>query len=233
LGRRLAAAWDRARGPDVDGCADLVAALDRGLEHVLSPAGFVRVAPRRWVRAVPPHLRQVVEYQALKGASYGPRWGVSLDFAPVLHSNSLAWKRTDKSAEPDLILDPLDAGSRTWLVSRSSGEGAPSRRELRSAARTAAAAAHAALADLRGLGGLEQVIAGFERGSAAPAVRFSLDDYVQADLAWGLAQVAVGDRVRGEARLARFCERFEVERDDPLLRTAEAAAERVFRGEPD
>lgn len=54
----------------------------------------------------------------MKGASYVPIWGISLDFVPHVAGNRLAWHRTDKSARMDLVYDPVDFDERWQERSR-------------------------------------------------------------------------------------------------------------------
>ena len=56
--------------------------------------------------------------------------------------------------------------------------------------------------------------------------RFSLENYVQTHLAWGLALVATGKAADGETHIKLHCERFGIDRDAPLLRRAETEAAR-------
>ncbi|PSJ36511.1 hypothetical protein C7I55_25915 [Sphingomonas deserti] len=54
--------------------------------------------------------------------------------------------------------------------------------------------------------------------------RFSLENCIQTDLAWGLALLSIGKRREGEDRLEWFCANFDVKRDMPTLVKAEAEA---------
>jgi hypothetical protein len=82
--------------------------IDESIGAELSPLGFERIRPRRWVAAARPLVRSIFEFQALKGATYSARWGFSLDFVPLWHADGLKWKRTAKTANFDLCIDPID-----------------------------------------------------------------------------------------------------------------------------
>ena len=71
---------------------------------------------------------------------------------------------------------------------------------------------------------VENVISLFDERARMSFERFSLENYTQTHLAWGLALIAVGKQVEGESHILEFCERFGVEWSDPLLLKAEAAA---------
>ena len=127
--------WDRilkyARGgPEaIDGwpqplpIAEFNAAIARTLGAALAGHAFEAVAPRRWVRSTRAPIRDIIELQALKGMSYCPMWGVSLDFVPHLTAaGDIKWHRSAKSARFDLAFRPIDyaptpAESRSWSAS--------------------------------------------------------------------------------------------------------------------
>lgn len=98
-------------------------ALARTLGSELATHGFEAVAPRRWAPSTRAPIRDLIELQALKGASYCPMWGFSLDFVPHLTSSGdVRWHRTAKSARFDLVYRAMDyvparAEARDWSVS--------------------------------------------------------------------------------------------------------------------
>jgi hypothetical protein len=88
--------------------AQLDALLAETLSPLLVPHGFVAPSrPRKWVHARPP-LRDLFEIVAMKGASFVPRWSISLDFVPHIQGDDLRWHRTDKGALGDIVYDPVD-----------------------------------------------------------------------------------------------------------------------------
>jgi hypothetical protein len=98
------------------------AVLAGALDPVLVPEDFERVADRRWVRSSRQPIRDLVEMEALKGTSYCPMWGFSLDFVPhVTGGGRIKWHRTPKSARFDLVYRPIDFASgdeaREWDTS--------------------------------------------------------------------------------------------------------------------
>ena len=54
--------------------------------------------------------------------------------------------------------------------------------------------------------------------------RFSLENYVQTHLAWGLGLIAVGERADGEVHMKEFCKQRNLDRELPLIRKAEREA---------
>lgn len=76
-------------------------------DPLLTSAGFHSLRTRRWVRSLAP-VRHIFEIVPMKGASYVPTWGISLDFVPHISGGKLAWHRTEKSARMDLVYDPVD-----------------------------------------------------------------------------------------------------------------------------
>ena len=97
--------------------------IGRTLGSALSDHGFELVAPRRWVRSSRAPIRDILEVQALKGVSYCPKWGFSLDFVPhVTAGGDTKWHRTPKSARFDFVYWPIDyalreSEARDWSVS--------------------------------------------------------------------------------------------------------------------
>jgi hypothetical protein len=127
--------WDRilkyARGgpeaidgwPEPRPIAEFNGAIAQTLGAALASHGFEPVAPRRWVRSSRTPIRDLLELQALKGMSYCPMWGISLDFVPhVTNRGEIKWHRSAKSARFDLVYRPIDfaptaAASRDWSAS--------------------------------------------------------------------------------------------------------------------
>jgi len=127
--------WDRIQkyargGPEaIDGwpeplpIAEFNGVIARTLGAALADHGFEAVAPRRWVRSTRAPIRDLLELQALKGMSYCPMWGISLDFVPhVTQRGDIKWHRSAKSARFDLVYRPIDfaptpAASRDWSAS--------------------------------------------------------------------------------------------------------------------
>jgi hypothetical protein len=182
--------------------------------------GFEPVRPRRWVGSAKAPIREIFEFQALKGATYSARWGFSLDFVPVIRNGRATWKRTSKSAEFDLCIDPVDE------------LGAPAawcsfvQEEIKTAAfiRIAATASRAARRDFDRVESINDVVAIFSERASMSFRRFSLENYIQTHLAWGLGLIAVGESKRGAEHVKEFCERQGLDRELPSIRKAEHEA---------
>jgi len=182
----------------------------------LAGSGFTQVKPRRWIRSTKAPIREIVQVVALKGASYIPVWGVSVDFIPHRAGRRFAWHRTERSALFDLRVDPLDwpdeEAAERFKFGRFAGRGAvgrgqfgtrsPSRAIKRSAAATVRASA-TWFDRIDGLGSLRQL---FEEAQARPVHRFSFDGYVQHRLAYAFVLAALGETERGDEELAAWLE---------------------------
>lgn len=187
-------------------------------------AAFQRVDDRRWVSGPTGSIRQLFEFEHLKGNIFSARWGWSVDFVPLLSGRKLGWKRTAAKARFDLCIDPIDtAGSVPGWCSFAEGA-SPSR-----IADAASAALGAASKDWSKVPDLEGLVATFEQRSGMIFQRFSLDNYAQTDLAWGLALIALGRTADGERHLAAFCENFDIDPVTAIFGKAKAEAEALAR----
>jgi hypothetical protein len=187
----------------------------------LSPLGFKRTRPRRRVQTATPYIRNMFEFQAIKGGQYSARWGFSLDFVPCLSGGRLRWKRTVTTARFDLCIDPIDESGRVpeWcsfsrFLEACEGRMAPA----------AKMATRAAKLDYSRVKSTADVVGIFQQRAAMRFRRFSLKNYVQTDLAWGLALIAVGQAAEGERHLRLFCDQFSIDRQDKMIRHAISAA---------
>jgi len=81
-----------------------------------------------------------------------------------------------------------------------------------------------AIADLNEVITLGDLADLFQIRSAMEFRRFSLENYCQTDLAWGLALIAIGQDRAGQDHLDAFCENFNLTRDLAALKKAEAEA---------
>jgi hypothetical protein len=181
--------------------------IDDALRAELSPGGFDFVRARRWVNSRTVPIRRIFEFQALKGATYSARWGFSLDFVPVLQNRRLRWKRTPKSIAFDLHIEP----------------------GAKQIARVVADATRAARRDFARVDSIADLISIFDERAQMTFGRFSLENYVQTHIAWGLGLVAIGKSAEGEAHISLFCKHFGIDRKDSVLRKAEDEAVRYSR----
>ena len=195
--------------------------------------GFQHVRSFRWVEQTPGPIRRIFEFQAIGagGHTRSACWGFSLDFVPKFRGRQLRWKRTAKSAEFDLCIDPIDSEGRAtegFSFSYIEGPDRPPSRDLLS--RLVGRTAHLAGRDFVRVTTVDDVIRVFEERAEMKFRRFSLDNYVQTHIAWGLALVATGRQAEGQAHILRFCEHFKVEWGHPILLKAEAEALRLAGG---
>lgn len=194
----------------------------------LSPLGFERSRLRRWVAAVQPPIRKIVEFQALKGSVYSARWGFYLDFVPLLHSDELRWKGTAKTADFDLCIDPIDqAGVQLdWcsfprpIWPHDVGNFAKIDFAVKESMR-------AAKLDFGRANSISDIVAMFEERATMRFQRFALEHYTQTHLAWGLSLIAIGETAEGERHIKLFCVRYLIDRNDRMIRQAVLAAKEV------
>ncbi len=122
----------------------------------------------------------------------------------------------------DLCIDPIDKkGSNSKWCSFFYND------DDRRIGTVARASLRVAGVDLAKLNSLQGVLSAFEQRAAMQFERFSLENYVQTDLAWGLLLIALAREDEGVRRLGRYCERSGVSRDDALLAKARAAARNI------
>lgn len=183
---------------------------------------FERVGPVRWATGSENHLCKLFEFAAMKGNRFSARWGWSVDFVPVLKGRRLAWKRTAAKAAFDLCIDPIDVSGNVpgWCSFAGADDGSY-------VAKVGKGAFDAAITDLDRVVTLRDLADEFAARSTMQFRRFSLENYVQTDLAWGLALVATGQDEAGQDRLDAFCENFDQPRDLPALKKAEDEARRM------
>jgi hypothetical protein len=195
------------------------------LDAELSPLGFERIRPRLWVESKHPPIRRLFEFQPMKGETYSARWGFSLDFVPIQRAETLAWKRTAKTARFDLSIDPIDSEGRPreWFsVSRFIY---PAKKyDWDKLVRTVKDTAKGARPDFNRVNSIEDIVAIFRERSTMESKRFSLENYVQTHIAWGLCLIANGEPGEGEKHLQIHCAAFSIDRNDRILRQAEQTA---------
>ena len=206
-----------AEPPAIDrpSAAQIDESVVRSFGSRFEPLGFERVTDRKWVRSAGAPIRELVVVQALKGASYSPYWGISIDFVPHLAGTSFRWHRTDRSALADLRVDPLDSPKRGLArdvvvevplggVSRS---GRRSGRSPVSFERAADVAHRHATAWFERVDGVASLPDLFRRAERARSTRFGFDHYVQHRLALAFVLVALGSEEEGQRELATWLAR--------------------------
>lgn len=194
--------------------------IDASLKKDARFFDFERIATLRWVSGPAHNMRKLFEFQAMKGNQYSARWGWSVEFVPVLKGRKLAWKRAASKADFDLCIAPIDQlGSLPgWCSFTRSEEMIPRMSQI------AQESFKAAIADLNDVVTLDDLASLFQRRSKMRFQRFSLENYVQTDLAWGLVLISIGQEQAGYELLDRFCNRFNLERHLAVLGKAEAEA---------
>lgn len=192
--------------------------LAAGLAEVVAATAptFEPVAPFRWLSDVRAPVRTFYEFQPMKGGVYSVRWGFDLAFSPWLTGQRLVWKRTAKQAKMDLAIDPIDVSGRVdpWHSIN------VNERDRRAMARVVAATWERAADDFAGVGAAADLVDLFERRSSMTFRRFSLGNYITADLCWGLALHGIGRAAPAQQKISAFCDRFELAPNDRVLNLA-------------
>ena len=179
---------------------DLVDKIDEVIGGELSPRGFERIRPRRWIGTVRPLIRGIFELHALKGSIYSARWGLSLDFVPLWRADKFRWKRTSRAADFDLCIDPIDQNG-VPLSRHSFCRPFRGRADTARMALVAKESTRAAKLDFNRANSISDVVAMFQDRATMRFRRFSPENYTQTHLAWGLSLIALGEAAEGERHL--------------------------------
>lgn len=199
--------------------SNLPASISSAVGRTAVGAAFVQIAPLRWARQRG-MLRDVFEFEAMKGAAYSARWGFDFPICPVVAGKRLASKESLAKASPDLVLDPIDVqGELQAWHSISQFDGSSDVLDD-----IVGGVAAKALTELDPIADLADLASLFQTRSDMTFRRFAPKNYVQTDLSWGLICHALGDHAAGERLIARFCERFDFPSDTPALLRATNAA---------
>jgi hypothetical protein len=125
-----------------------------------------------------------------------------------------------QSARFDLCIDPIDEPGHVpeWC---SFTKALPSHKidgaALQRATENSIEAAQRDFARGQSIGGIEQM---FRERASMVFRRFSLENYTQTHLAWGLCLVALGQAVVAKRHLLQFCTTYDIDLDDRMLQAA-------------
>lgn len=183
---------------------------------LLAKAGFIFVQPRKWVRDTKLPIREIVKIQSLRGA-YSVAWGFSIDFVPLYNNSKFSWHRTNKSCRFDLCIDPIDLSGDIpdWCsFTNIPGYKAPSLRKIEEVANKSV---EVAFKDLDKILNLKDLANFYEERSHLEYRRFGFNNYIQNYLAWGLVLISLAQVEEGMKKINKFCDLFEVNKDDPFL----------------
>jgi hypothetical protein len=155
------------------------------------------------------------KFQIIGGSVYSAVWGFSIDFVPYPSGRKLVWKRSAQKARFDLCIDPIDEEGLppqwcSFSYPRKQGR-------CESSARAAFEAGREYFRDFRTPADLCIL---FGKRSRMKFRRFSLSNYGQTDLAWGLALLAAGDEREGQIHIDEYCRRFEIDPKMSILQKA-------------
>ena len=195
--------------------------LGNAIEAILGPqlADFERIDDLRWVSAARNEIRRVFEFEALKGATYSARWGFSVEFVPMLVGRKISWKKSAHKATFDLCIDPIDElGSVPHWCSFVKSSSDIQR------AKIASESFKRAQVDLNCISSMSDLAQLFRDRSVMTFRRFSLANYVQTDLAWGLVLLACGNEEGAAGHLEKFCDEFGIASDSSIIRKAQQEA---------
>jgi len=177
-------------------------------EELITPEfpGFNPIKPRLFARPVDRDITLLVELQALKGASYEFKWGVSLAYVPHRWEKGLRWHRSISAATFDLWehcpdLEMLrDSPPGAFTAFTMLGERC-FRDELRIAFDTAGPAIKARFASLTDLDGVRRMA----HGQASLYHHFP-----PPELVFAFTQARVGDADEAEQTLRALGRRYDL-----------------------
>lgn len=183
----------------------------------LTAVGFTLVRSRKWVRDRGIGIRDIFHVQSIKGFRYSARWGFSLDRVPLYRTKNFRWKRTNKTCDFDLCIDPIDESGTVpeWC----SFVHAPSERVVDAAGLSGVVSEtwRRASFDFDRVHTISDLCDSFKERSQLKCKRFSLENYVQTHLAWGLALCLLGRDVEADRHLDAFCRQYGVDCKNPFL----------------
>lgn len=203
------------------------------LDDLLRPAlrneferrGFKEITPRKWVRSTKLPMREMILFRAY-GATYTIGWGIGLDFVPRLtNDRRFKWKRTEKSAWPDLAVWPEDEvfgeawNQFVWVP----GFECVSKENLTKLIHRSASEADRTFMQV---GNVEQLIGQFDERDKRH-YRLSPTFYPQHTLARSLALRYVGRLAESEEWMERFKRRVQNQYDERFLARAIASIEQA------
>jgi hypothetical protein len=192
----------------------------------LTTVGFEQVRPRKWVRDRGIGIREIFQIQSIR-TRYSARWGFSMDLVPLYRNGRFHWKRTSKTCDFDLCIDPIDESGTVpeWC----SFVHAAGHQECNPAdlSEIESGTWRRASLDFDRIHAISDVCDLLEERSHLKFRRFSLENYVQTHLAWGIALHVRARDAEGDRHLDAFCRRHDVDRKDPfLLKAIDAARQR-------
>lgn len=173
---------------------------------------FERVSALRWVSGSTQGIRMIFEFEGLKGDVFSARWGWSVDFVPAIKGRKLLSKQTALKATFDLCIDPIDTSGNIQRWCSFFGHDLTAHVK-----NTGKASFEAAVEDWVKVHHLHDLANLFEIRAKMQFRRFSLQNYVQTDLAWGLTLISIGKIDDGEKHIEAFCEDFSIDHDLPAL----------------
>jgi hypothetical protein len=169
----------------------------------LESAGFTESGTRMWTRSVKTHITEVFQIQPVKGLSYSPRWGLSLDFVPRISGSSIKWHRTPKSAVIDLKYDPLDYERIPFCTSRIDGCSAE-----QTSQRLADGSISSALSWFDKVRSEEDLLTAFEEARSLKAIRFAFYNYRPHAIAYAFVLSRAGRLNEAKVELHKYLEHF-------------------------
>ncbi len=208
---------DTPRMPTV---ADFDTALAAEFGPRLAEHGFLQTTRRTWVRETKLPIREILAIQALKGATYSPLWGVSIGLAPSFRGGKFRKQTSSKNAVMDLRIDPIDETGNVPREAIQFLTGYTDPVPIRAIRECADTFVPRALADFARVTDLPSFCAFFRARSRLVYRRFGFLNVIQHGLVMAFVAALEGDHAASSAALRDFCERFDADPDDPVLRAA-------------
>jgi len=96
---------------------EFLALVGAGFDEALKGHSFEKVSGRRWVRGAKQPIREIIDLQKINDLYVNPKWGFSFDYVPLVDGIEIKWHRTNRKANFDLTLDPVDMEDiRVWAI---------------------------------------------------------------------------------------------------------------------
>jgi hypothetical protein len=87
---------------------DVDSVLKDKIQSVFGKDNFFEIKNRKWLKKCSDNIYYIFEIQPLKGATYSPIWGISIDDFLIYQNKKLHSQSTEKQKDMNLIIDPID-----------------------------------------------------------------------------------------------------------------------------
>jgi hypothetical protein len=190
--------------------ADVESEIDIAFGPLLEPIGFMKHGRRRWVRSQKLPIRELFEIGASRCGRYSPVWGFSSGFVPFFDGHRFRCRNTDKNADMDLVIDPIDITATVPPQAFSFMPGCDPQVPVRSIRDCAAHFVPLAIVDFSRVQTPHDFCRFFLERSRLRYRRIQFHMYAQHKLAFGFVLIMVGRREEGIEKIREFCQEVDL-----------------------